>query len=157
MPWRRREDESEGQLHKAQKRWCMTTSSNGNIYRVTGPLCGEFTGPGEFPTQSPVTRSFDVFFDLRVNKRLSKQSRGWLFETPVSSLWRHCNGSWNVSMCQCKFPIDNVLVEVYLLSETLIYHTNKEIYATPKLEIITLALFFFQMIKQFQQNQSFTI
>ena len=30
--------------------------------------------PGEFPTQRPVTRSFDVFFDLRLNKRLSKQS-----------------------------------------------------------------------------------
>ena len=29
-------------------------------------------GPGEFPTQRPVTRSFDVFFDLRLNKRLSK-------------------------------------------------------------------------------------
>ena len=28
--------------------------------------------PGEFPTQRPVTRSFDVFFDLRLNKRLSK-------------------------------------------------------------------------------------
>ena len=51
----------------------MMTSSNGNIFRVTGPLCGEFTGPGEFPTQRPVTRSFDVFFDLGLNKRLSKQ------------------------------------------------------------------------------------
>ena len=58
------------------------TSSNGNIFRVTGPLCGEFTGPGEFPTQRPVTRSFDVFFDLRLNKRLSKQARGWWFEMP---------------------------------------------------------------------------
>ena len=27
---------------------------------------------GEFPSQKPVTRSFDVFFDLRLNKRLSK-------------------------------------------------------------------------------------
>ena len=57
--------------------WGMMTSSNGNIFRVTGPLCGEFTGPGEFPTQSPVTRSFDVFFDLRLNKRLGKQPWGW--------------------------------------------------------------------------------
>ena len=32
----------------------MMTSSNGNVFRVTGPLCGEFTGPGEFPTQRPV-------------------------------------------------------------------------------------------------------
>ena len=49
------------------------TSSNGTIFRVTGPLCGEFTGPGEFPAQWPVTRSFDVFFDQHLNKRLSKQ------------------------------------------------------------------------------------
>ena len=33
--------------------------------------------PGEFPSQRPVTRSFDVVFDLRLNKRLSKQFRGW--------------------------------------------------------------------------------
>ena len=69
----------------------MMTSSNGNIFRVTGPLCGEFTGPGEFPTQRPVTRSFDVFFDLRLDKRLSKQPWGWWFETLLWSLWRHRN------------------------------------------------------------------
>ena len=55
------------------------------------PLCGEITGPGEFPTQRPVTRSFDVFFDLRLNKRLSKQPWGWWFETLSWSLWRHCS------------------------------------------------------------------
>ena len=71
--------------------FAMMTSSNGNIFRVTGPLCGEFTGPGEFPTQRPVTRSFDVSFDLRLNKRLSKQPWGWWFETPSWSLWRHRN------------------------------------------------------------------
>ena len=67
------------------------TSSNGKIFRVTGHLCGEFTGPGEFPTQRPVTWRFDVFFDLRLNKRLSKQPWGWWFETLSWSLWRHCN------------------------------------------------------------------
>ena len=46
---------------------------------------------GEFPTQRPVTRIFDVFFELSLNKRLSKQSSGWWFETPSCSLWRHCN------------------------------------------------------------------
>ena len=51
----------------------MMTSSNGNIFRVTGPMSGEFTGPDEFPTQRPVTQSFNVFFDLRLNKRLGKQ------------------------------------------------------------------------------------
>ena len=40
----------------------------------------------------PVTRSFDVFFDLRLNKRLNKQSWGWWFETLSRSSWRHCNG-----------------------------------------------------------------
>ena len=50
------------------------TSSNGNIFRVTDPSCREFTRPGEFPAQRPVTRSFDVFFDLRPNKRMGKQS-----------------------------------------------------------------------------------
>ena len=45
----------------------------------------------EFPTQRPVTRSFDVFSHLCLNKRLSKQSWGWWFETPSRSLWRHCN------------------------------------------------------------------
>ena len=41
-------------------------------------LCaGNSPVPGEFPTQRPVTRSFDVFFDLRLNKRLGKQSQGW--------------------------------------------------------------------------------
>ena len=46
---------------------------------------------GEFPAQRPVTRSFDVFFDIRLNKRLSKQSWGWWFETLSCPLWRHCN------------------------------------------------------------------
>ena len=45
----------------------------------------------EFPTQRPVTRSFDVFFDLWLNKRVSKQPWCWWFETPSCSIWRHCN------------------------------------------------------------------
>ena len=47
---------------------------------------------GEFPSQRTVTWSYDVFFDLRLNKRLSKQSGGWWFETPSRPLWRHHNG-----------------------------------------------------------------
>ena len=45
---------------------------------------------GEFPAQRPVTQSFDVFFDLCLNKQLSKQSWGWWLETPSRSLWRQC-------------------------------------------------------------------
>ena len=70
----------------------MMKSSNGNIFRVTGPLCGEFTGHRWIPlTQRPVTQSFEVFFDLRLNKRLNKQSQGWWFEMPPRPLWRHYN------------------------------------------------------------------
>ena len=50
--------------------WYMMTSPTGNIFRVTGHLCGEFTA------QRPVTWNFDVFFDLRLNERLSKHSLG---------------------------------------------------------------------------------
>ena len=46
---------------------------------------------GGFPSQRPVTQSFDVFCDLRLNKRLGKQSRRWWFDTPSRSLWRQCN------------------------------------------------------------------
>ena len=71
----------------------MMTSSNGKFFRVTGHLCGEFTGHRRIPHTNPVTRRFDVFFDLRLNKRLSKQSWGWSFETSSRPLWRHCNVS----------------------------------------------------------------
>ena len=93
----------------------MMTSSNGNIFRVTGPLCGEFTGPGEFPSQRPVTRSFDVFFDLRPNKRLSKQPWGWWFETPSWSLWRQCNVNCkHIFIFRCKMAkvLNQVTYEV---------------------------------------------
>ena len=46
---------------------------------------------GEFPPQMPVMWSFDIFFDLRLNKRLSEQPWGRWFQTPSHSLWRHCN------------------------------------------------------------------
>ena len=50
------------------------------------PVTGEFPPP---PPQRPVTRGFDVFFELRLNKRLSKQSWGWWFETLSRPLWRY--------------------------------------------------------------------
>ena len=49
---------------------------------------------GGFPSQRPVTWSFDVFFDLRLNKQLSKQSKRWSIVTPSHPLWRQCNVKW---------------------------------------------------------------
>ena len=69
----------------------MMTSSNGNISTLLAICAGISPVTGEFPAQRPVTLSFDVFFDLRLNKWLSKHSWGWWFETPSRPLWRHCN------------------------------------------------------------------
>ena len=75
---------------------------------------GNSTVTDEFPTQRPVTRSFDVFLDLRLNKRFSKQSGDWWFETLSSPLWRHCNDRlmWHRELISifrktdsCVFPI----------------------------------------------------
>ena len=62
----------------------------------------------EFPSQRPVMQNFDVFFDLRLNKCLRKQSWCWWFEMPSSWLWCHCN-LWyrvyqcHVELCTCIF------------------------------------------------------
>ena len=53
-------------------------------------LCaGKSPVTGEFPTHRPVTRNIEVLFDLHLNKRLSKQSLDWWFETPSRPSWRH--------------------------------------------------------------------
>ena len=83
-------------------------------------LCtGNSPVTGEFPSQRPVTRSVKVFFDLRLNKRFSKQSWGWWFETPSRSSWRHCN-AW----CETLNP-DYV---IYLQTEDVFNHTDIEIH-----------------------------
>ena len=62
------------------------------IFSAFLSLCaGNSPVPGEFPAQRPMPRSFDVFFELRLNKQLNKQSWGWWFETRSRSLWRHRN------------------------------------------------------------------
>ena len=77
-------------LHKFVNPWWrhqMETSS------ALLDLCeGNPPVTGGFPLQRPVMWSVDVFFDLRLNKRLSKQSRRRWFETSSRSLCRHCNG-----------------------------------------------------------------
>ena len=65
--------------------------------RLLATCTGNSPVTGEFPAQRPMTRSFDVFFYLCLNIRLSKQSWGWWFETPSCPLWRHCNERHNAS------------------------------------------------------------
>ena len=72
------------------------TSSNGNLFRVTGHLCGEFTGPRWIPHTKASDAELCGFL-WSLNKRLSKQRWGWWFETPSCPLWRHRNGMNGVS------------------------------------------------------------
>ena len=84
----------------------------------TFPRYWPFVHTGEFPAQRPVTRSFDVFFDLRLNKQLSKQSWGWWSETPSWSLWRHCNDWW-------KSQTHNWCHKQYYKVNIVIYHSHR--------------------------------
>ena len=75
------------------------------IFSALLALCaGNSPVTGEFPMQRPATQSLDVFFDLRLKKRLTKQSWGWWFETPYRSLWRHCNGLFVNMTAKNKLP-----------------------------------------------------
>ena len=77
--------------------WGVTCSLHDDVIKWTHfPSCWPFVRvisavTGEFPAQRPVSRSFDVFFDLCLNQQLSKQWRRRWFETSSRSLWRHCN------------------------------------------------------------------
>ena len=71
----------------------MMPSSNGNIFRVTGHLRGEFTSHRWIPRTKASDAELWYFFDLHLNERLSKQSWGWWFETPSCPLWRHIMGT----------------------------------------------------------------
>ena len=71
-------------------RTLMMTSSNGNIFRVTGHLYGEFTGPGDVPTQRPVTRS--LMFSL-----ICVWINGWINNREAGDLRRY-RGHYDVSV-----------------------------------------------------------
>ena len=86
---------------KPQQTTTVLTLQNGNILRVTGALWGEPPTTVGFPSQRPVMRRFDIFYDARLNKRLSKQSICRWFETPwhsycVMQSVNHEYSSWNI-------------------------------------------------------------
>ena len=78
-------------IHSSWWRHPMKTFS---VLLVT--CAGNSLVTGEFHAQRTVTRSFDVFFDLLLNTRLSKQWWGWWFETQSRPLWRHRNGPCSI-------------------------------------------------------------
>ena len=86
-------------LTKASSDWyelyifSIMTSSNGNIWCVTGPLRGESADHWWIPITKISGMELWCFFDFNLNKKLSKQSRCWCFDMLLHSLWRHCNYS----------------------------------------------------------------
>ena len=86
----------------------MIASSNEIIFALPTLCEGNPPVTGAFPSQRPVARSFDVFFDVRLNKRSSEQSRWRCFEMPWCSLWRH----WYVKLVPVNlFPTPSVTQE----------------------------------------------
>ena len=90
----------------------MMTSSNGNIFRVTGHLCGEFTGPRWIPTQRPMTRSFDfslicVWINDWVNNREAGDLRRYLAHHDVTVMWRAVIGTCHTEFSQVTHPGTN--------------------------------------------------
>ena len=83
-------------------------SSNGNIFRVTGPWIHRL--PTHFPRKGQSRGTLMCFFNVHLNKRLNKQWSCRWFETPRCSLWRQCNVSrsyWHYGMlvsssCSCR-------------------------------------------------------
>ena len=74
-------------------------------------------GIHRWPVNSPPKgqwRGALLFSLICLNKRLSKQSWGWWFETPSRSLWRHCNVISSLS----KQPQGPVLWRVFFLNNT---------------------------------------
>ena len=70
----------------------MMTSSNRSIFRVTGPLCGEFTSHRWIPHTNPSdVELYDFFCICPWTNGWVKQWRCWRFEMPLRSLWQHCN------------------------------------------------------------------
>ena len=77
-------------------------------------LCaGNSLVSGEFLAQRPVTRSFDVFFDLHLIRRSSKHSRGWWFEKLSRPLWRHCNDDENRETARGPTPANKFYGDLY--------------------------------------------
>ena len=69
----------------------MMTSSNGNIFRGTGPLCWEFTGHRWILLTKASDAEHLCFLWAALEQRLNKQSWHRWFQMTSLSLWRHCN------------------------------------------------------------------
>ena len=99
------------------------TSSNKNISALVA-LCEENPPiSSRLLSQMPITRSFDVFFDLRQNKRLSKQLRRRWFKTSSRSLWSHCN-VLSQTLTYRRFSSTAVDISACMMNYNLLFYEN---------------------------------
>ena len=83
-------------------------------------LCaGNSPVTGESSSQRPVTRSFAVFFDLRLNKRLGKHSWGWWFDTPSHPLWRHCDVTFQFVSLGCTWTVIHIFMWIQIITHAI--------------------------------------
>ena len=114
-------------FHPYTKGNLIMTSSNGNISMLLALCTGNSPVSVNSPSQRPVKRSFDVFSDLGLNKRLSKQSWDWWFEKLSRPLWRHCNQyifRWVIlgRVCCDLVPVDFIIKFTSLTSRQSYVH-----------------------------------
>ena len=69
-------------------------SSNGNIFHVTGLLCGHSPITCEFPAQMASDPELWCFCLSSPEATIEQTMEMLVFETPSCSLWRHCNVQW---------------------------------------------------------------
>ena len=98
--------------------FCMVTSSNGNTFRITGLLWGESIPYRWIPFTRPVTRSIEIYFVLRLNKRMRKESRHRWIETPWRSLWPQRNCDFHYSSTIQK----GSKLRLWIMASQSIYH-----------------------------------
>ena len=79
----------------------------------------------EFPVQRPVTLCFEVFFALRLYKRLSKQSWGWWFETASRSLWRENPTNHEPRACLLRRTLIRVKLVLWITSPPVQGHISQ--------------------------------
>ena len=79
------------------------------------PFVREFVGPRWIPHTKASDAELWCFFDLRLNKRLSKQSWGWWFKTPSRPLWCHRNESMEKLYLQMWLTVAREVVTVMIL------------------------------------------
>ena len=94
--------------------WCHQMGTFSELLEV---CAGNLLVTGEFPSQGPMMWSFDIFLGLCLNKGLSKQSWGWWFEMPSSSLWCHCNEITWIAMAETNIIIPHKSMNYMLISD----------------------------------------